>query len=112
MTITTLSRQNIQALTPYQSARKLGGNGTIWLNANEYPTSPKFQLSGKDLNRYPEPQPQRVVQAYANYAGVSTENVLVTRGGDEGIELIIFLRTQTRCHFILSSDLRNVCSEC
>ena len=35
MTITTLSRQNVQALTPYQSARKLGGNGTIWLNANE-----------------------------------------------------------------------------
>ena len=89
MTITTLSRQNVQALTPYQSARKLGGNGTIWLNANEYPTSPTFQLSGKDLNRYPEPQPQAVVQGYANYAGVSPENVLVTRGGDEGIELVI-----------------------
>ena len=89
MTITTLSRQNVQALTPYQSARKLGGNGTIWLNANEYPTSPTFQLSGKDLNRYPEPQPQAVVQGYANYAGVQPENVLVTRGGDEGIELII-----------------------
>ena len=89
MTITTLSRQNVQVLTPYQSARKLGGNGTIWLNANEYPTSPTFQLSGKDLNRYPEPQPQAVVQGYANYAGVQPENVLVTRGGDEGIELII-----------------------
>ena len=89
MTITTLSRQNVQALTPYQSARKLGGNGTIWLNANEYPTSPTFQLSGKDLNRYPEPQPQAVVQGYANYAGVQPENVLVTRGGDEGIELVI-----------------------
>ena len=89
MTITTLSRQNVQALTPYQSARKLGGNGTIWLNANEYPTSPTFQLLGKDLNRYPEPQPQAVVQGYANYAGVPPENVLVTRGGDEGIELVI-----------------------
>ena len=89
MTITTLSRQNVQALTPYQSARKLGGNGTIWLNANEYPTSPTFQLSGKDLNRYPEPQPQAVVQGYANYAGVPPEHVLVTRGGDEGIELVI-----------------------
>ena len=89
MTITTLSRQNVQALTPYQSARKLGGNGTIWLNANEYPTSPTFQLSGNDLNRYPEPQPQAVVQGYANYAGVQPENVLVTRGGDEGIELVI-----------------------
>ena len=89
MTITTLSRQNVQALTPYQSARKLGGNGTIWLNANEYPISPTFQLSGKDLNRYPEPQPQAVVQGYANYAGIPPENVLVTRGGDEGIELVI-----------------------
>lgn len=89
MTTTHLSRPNVQVLTPYQSARKLGGNGTIWLNANEYPTSPSFQLSGKDLNRYPEPQPQAVVQAYADYAGVSAENVLVTRGGDEGIDLLI-----------------------
>lgn len=89
MTISQLSRTNVQALTPYQSARKLGGNGTIWLNANEYPTSPKFQLSDKDLNRYPEPQPQAVLENYANYAGVKPENVIVTRGGDEGIELVI-----------------------
>ena len=101
MTITTLSRQNVQALTPYQSARKLGGNGTIWLNANEYPTSPMFQLSGKDLNRYPEPQPQAVVQGYANYAGVPPENVLVTRGG-----------TEPRRHFVLSAYLWHVRREC
>ena len=89
MNTTQLSRPNVQALTPYQSARKLGGNGTIWLNANESPLSPNFQLSGKDLNRYPEPQPQAVVEGYAAYAGVNADNVLVTRGGDEGIELII-----------------------
>lgn len=89
MTIAQLSRTNVQALTPYQSARKLGGNGTIWLNANEYPTSPDFHLSGKDLNRYPEPQPQAVLEHYADFAGVNPENVLVTRGGDEGIELAI-----------------------
>lgn len=29
------------------------------------------------------------MQGYANYVGVQPENVLVTRGGDEGIELII-----------------------
>lgn len=46
MNTTQLSRPNVQALTPYQSARKLGGNGTIWLNANESPLSPNFQLSG------------------------------------------------------------------
>ncbi|SPY33820.1 histidinol-phosphate transaminase [Pasteurella canis] len=89
MSIASLSRKNIQALTPYQSARRLGGKGDIWLNANEYPTSPNFDLTHRTFNRYPEPQPQAVIEGYANYAGVKPENVLVSRGGDESIELII-----------------------
>ncbi|MFZ7317767.1 histidinol-phosphate transaminase [Avibacterium avium] len=89
MTITTLSRKNIQALTPYQSARRLGGKGDVWLNANEYPLSPDLNLQQRQFNRYPEAQPEKLVNAYATYAGVAPENVLVTRGGDEGIELII-----------------------
>ncbi|WP_101774467.1 histidinol-phosphate transaminase [Pasteurella oralis] len=89
MSISPLSRKNIQALTPYQSARRLGGKGDIWLNANEYPTSPDFNLTNRTFNRYPEPQPQAVIEGYANYAGVQPENVLVSRGGDESIELII-----------------------
>ncbi|QGM80285.1 histidinol-phosphate transaminase [Otariodibacter oris] len=89
MTITSLSRKNIQALTPYQSARRLGGKGDIWLNANEYPTSPKFELTLEKFNRYPEPQPQSVIEGYARYANLKPENVLVSRGGDESIELII-----------------------
>ncbi|HEP1081664.1 TPA: histidinol-phosphate transaminase [Pasteurella multocida] len=89
MSISLLSRKNIQALTPYQSARRLGGKGDIWLNANEYPTSPDFDLTHRTFNRYPEPQPQAVIEGYANYAGVTPENVLVSRGGDESIELII-----------------------
>ncbi|XWY21569.1 histidinol-phosphate transaminase [Bisgaard Taxon 45] len=89
MSISSLSRKNIQALTPYQSARRLGGKGDIWLNANEYPTSPDFDLTHRTFNRYPEPQPQAVIEGYARYAGVCPENVLVSRGGDESIELII-----------------------
>lgn len=89
MTISQLSRKNIQVLTPYQSARRLGGNGDVWLNANEYPLSPDFNLRERQFNRYPEAQPQAVINNYAAYAGVAPENVLVTRGGDEGIELII-----------------------
>ncbi|OOF85419.1 histidinol-phosphate transaminase [Rodentibacter ratti] len=89
MNINNLSRKNIQALTPYQSARRLGGKGDIWLNANEYPISPNFDLTNRTFNRYPEPQPQAVVEGYAAYAGVSPDNVLVSRGGDESIELII-----------------------
>ncbi|HED4436735.1 TPA: histidinol-phosphate transaminase [Pasteurella multocida] len=89
MSISPLSRKNIQALTPYQSARRLGGKGDIWLNANEYPTSPDFDLTQRTFNRYPEPQPQAVIEGYAHYADVCPENVLVSRGGDESIELII-----------------------
>ncbi|HHE3601097.1 TPA: histidinol-phosphate transaminase [Pasteurella multocida] len=89
MSISSLSRKNIQALTPYQSARRLGGKGDIWLNANEYPTSPDFDLTQRTFNRYPEPQPQAVIEGYAHYADVCPENVLVSRGGDESIELII-----------------------
>ncbi len=89
MTISQLSRKNIQALTPYQSARRLGGSGDVWLNANEYSLSPNFDLTDRTFNRYPEPQPQAVIEGYARYAGVAPENVLVSRGGDESIELII-----------------------
>lgn len=89
MTISQLSRKNIQALTPYQSARRLGGSGDVWLNANEYALSPNFDLTDRTFNRYPEPQPQAVIEGYARYAGVAPENVLVSRGGDESIELII-----------------------
>ena len=35
VTITDLARENVRNLTPYQSARRLGGNGDVWLNANE-----------------------------------------------------------------------------
>lgn len=89
MTISQLSRKNVQALTPYQSARRLGGSGDVWLNANEYALSPNFDLINRTFNRYPEPQPQAVIEGYAAYAGVAPENVLVSRGGDESIELII-----------------------
>ncbi|CAM2933784.1 histidinol-phosphate transaminase [Glaesserella parasuis] len=89
MTISQLSRKNVQSLTPYQSARRLGGSGDVWLNANEYALSPNFDLTDRTFNRYPEPQPQAVIEGYATYAGVMPENVLVSRGGDESIELII-----------------------
>ena len=87
--VTNLARANVQALTPYQSARRLGGNGDVWLNANEYPQAVPFELSQQTLNRYPECQPQQVIERYAAYAGLNTNQVLVSRGADEGIELLM-----------------------
>lgn len=84
-----LARKNVRELTPYQSARRLGGKGDVWLNANEYPVAPEFQLTAQTFNRYPECQPALVIERYAAYAGVNKELVLVSRGADEGIELLI-----------------------
>lgn len=89
MSIEDLARANVRALTPYQSARRLGGKGDVWLNANEFPTAVAFQLTEQTLNRYPEPQPKAVIERYARYAEVKPEQVLVSRGADEGIELLI-----------------------
>ena len=87
--VMALARDNVQQLTPYQSARRLGGNGDVWLNANEYPLPPTFALTTQNLNRYPECQPVEVIRRYAAYAGVQPQQVLVCRGADESIELLI-----------------------
>lgn len=89
MSIEELARKNVRDLTPYQSARRLGGKGDVWLNANEFPTAVEFTLSQQTLNRYPECQPKAVIDNYAQYAGLKPEQVLVSRGADEGIELLI-----------------------
>ncbi|WP_145557866.1 histidinol-phosphate transaminase [Yersinia aldovae] len=87
--VTDLARANVRALTPYMSARRLGGNGDVWLNANEYPLATEYQLTTQNFNRYPECQPKQVIERYAAYAGLETDQVLVSRGADEGIELLI-----------------------
>ena len=87
--VADLARANVRALTPYQSARRLGGNGDVWLNANEYPLPVPFELTQNNLNRYPECQPAQVIERYAAYAGLTPQQVLVSRGADEGIELLI-----------------------
>ncbi|WP_350260879.1 histidinol-phosphate transaminase [Pantoea sp. BJ2] len=89
LNIEELARANVRALTPYQSARRLGGNGDVWLNANEFPLPVPFELSQQTLNRYPECQPKIVIERYAAYAGLTPEQVVVSRGADEGIELLM-----------------------
>lgn len=87
--IKLLARETVQALTPYLSARRIGGNGDVWLNANEAPDSAEYQLDSSKLNRYPEFQPPAMINAYAAYAGVTNQQLLSTRGADESIEILI-----------------------
>lgn len=82
-----LVRPDILALTAYSSARKESKGGRIWLDANENPETP----SGHKplLNRYPEPQPADLVAQLVALYGVAPTQVLVTRGSDEGIDLLL-----------------------
>ncbi len=89
MNMERLARKNVQTLTPYQSARRIGGSGDVWLNANEFPRAPAYQLTQQTLNRYPETQPHALIASYAHYAGVSEEQIIATRGADEAIELLM-----------------------
>lgn len=89
----TLSCEHVRTLTPYESARRLfaagDGQQRVWLNANEAPEASNFEVSSELLNRYPDCQPVNVLQGYANYTQLNTQQIVVTRGADEGIELLI-----------------------
>jgi len=87
--IDLLARQLVRDIVPYESARRIGGDGDIWLNANEAPDCFDFTIDSSNLNRYPEFQPQVLINAYATYSGLATDQILATRGADEGIELLI-----------------------
>ncbi len=84
-----LARKQVQQLTPYLSARRIGGSGDVWLNANESPFDNPYQGAVSSLNRYSECQPKALIEAYASYAGVKPEQTLTSRGADEGIELLV-----------------------
>ena len=82
-----LARPDILALKAYSHA--------AWepslqrLHANELPWRIAGDPSVAGLNRYPEPQPPPLVEGLASLYGVSPEQVLVGRGSDEAIDLLM-----------------------
>ncbi|WP_059020652.1 histidinol-phosphate transaminase [Vibrio coralliirubri] len=84
--IDSLVPQAVKKLIPYQSARRIGGDGRVWLNANELESS-LFQGEASH-NRYPDFLPQDIAKAYQDYCGTDAATVAV-RGADEAIDLLI-----------------------
>jgi len=88
VSVLDLARPEIRALQPYSSARMEAGGGQIFLNANESAWAP----AGDDelgCNRYPEPQPAALVSTLAALYGLRHEQLLVGRGSDEAIDLLV-----------------------
>jgi histidinol-phosphate aminotransferase len=84
-TVMALARPDIRSLTPYSHAA--WAPALTRLHANELPWPP---ASGDAdlLNRYPEPQPTQLVQAFGAVLAAAPEQILVTHGSDEAIDLL------------------------
>jgi histidinol-phosphate aminotransferase len=87
--INKLIRNSVRQLSPYQSARRIGGQGEVWLNANEFPYPKTYHWQQNNLHRYPKAQSEQLINAYANYANIKPDQLIVTRGADEAIDLLI-----------------------
>tara|TARA_Y100000589_G_scaffold234578_1_gene221975 strand:+ start:3514 stop:5166 length:1653 start_codon:yes stop_codon:yes gene_type:complete len=98
MSIRNLIREDLREFKAYSSARieaaDLDSN-LIFLDANESALeAPISGASGKNWNRYPDPQPQNLRASFGRYFGVKSDQILVTRGSDEAIEILMKLFCQ------------------
>lgn len=83
---------SVLALSPYQSARMLHAFDTrkTYLDANELPYAPpEMTLDVSELQHYAHSGPRKMIQAFADYADATADQVVATRGIDEGIDLLI-----------------------
>jgi len=81
-----LARPQVLALKPYEAASPRDG---LRLNANESAWRCPGDVSGRGLNRYPEPVPRALAARLAGLYGVAEDQLVVTRGSDEGIDLLM-----------------------
>jgi histidinol-phosphate aminotransferase len=90
-----LARPEIVSLQAYAHAAWMPS--LTRLHANEVPWRPAGDSTRAGLNRYPEPQPQALIECLAALYGVAGAQVLATRGADEAIDLLsrIYLRAGT-----------------
>jgi len=87
MSIVKLARPEIQSLHAYRAAEQI--DDTIRLNANESPVATTASRFRRPLNRYPEIRPKKLRHSLAARFGCAPEQLLVTRGSSEAIDLLV-----------------------
>jgi histidinol-phosphate aminotransferase len=85
--VLALARPDILELQPYQHAK--WDPSLERMHANEMPWRAQGDNTQAGLNRYPEPQPHALVERMARLYSVPAPNVLVGRGSDEAIDLLV-----------------------
>ena len=88
-----LARPELLELAPFDisaQANSVFGPDAIKLDANENPFAPLAGGSlAENVNRYPEPQPERLRLAMAALYGVERDNLVITRGADDAIDVLV-----------------------
>ncbi|XZF15397.1 histidinol-phosphate transaminase [Chitinophagaceae bacterium MMS25-I14] len=80
-------RKNILELQPYSSARsEFTGAATVFLDANENNMNAAI---GNSYSRYPDPLQRTLKQQLSAMKKIAVENILITNGSDEAIDLLI-----------------------
>lgn len=87
-TTDALLRDDLRDFGGYRSARSETGDGSIWLNANESAWASDADPSAA-VRRYPQPQPQDLLAALAALYAVDSTQLLIGRGSDEAIDLLL-----------------------
>ena len=84
MNLNSFIRKNIQQLKPYSSARDEFTDfdtDMVFLDANENPFN-------NGVNRYPDPQQNKVKELLSSIKNVPSKNILLGNGSDEVLDLI------------------------
>lgn len=66
-----------------------GSTGALHLDANESPYAPPPVKGAEGYNRYPEQQPLALLRRLADLYGTSPDHLMVGRGADEAIEILL-----------------------
>jgi histidinol-phosphate aminotransferase len=85
--VLALARPDILELQPYQHAS--WDPSLERMHANEMPWRAQGDNSAAGLNRYPEPQPGALLERMSELYGVPAANLLLGRGSDEAIDLLV-----------------------
>lgn len=102
MSIIRLARPEIRSLHAYEAAEQV--DDTIRLNANESPMVSASNRFRRPLNRYPEVRPEKLRNSLAARFECEPEELLVTRGSSEAIDLLVRTFCEARKDGVLTTS--------
>ncbi len=90
----SLARRDLRRFVPYEAASP--ARDAVRLHANESAWRHDWDDSQTGLNRYPDPRPTAVLTRLAGLYQVPVENLLLTRGSDDAIDVLVRTMCEAR----------------